>query len=306
MLASPLAFLLPALLTGPASAEPDATSCKTGVHHVELSATTPPEPAQVCISPGQVTLINFDGTLVPGSMTLDGVDRFTQAEPGASSLKLVPSEKLAAGERLRLTVRFKDTAAPTSAAFQLIVHPTLAEPLVDVHRQTRPVESFHQELRAREEQVRQLEEENARLRGQNAAPGGLAGLHALSLLDMRAFAARDNSKSAKASKTSALHVDGPVASFRATGRVAVTARLVNPEGMAPWTAHDARLALEGRKGVELKVLEVWPRAAIPPGDWLTLVVEAETSGMESQGPFTLRIWEAEGGRTAIIHGVMLP
>ncbi|MFP2926117.1 DUF2381 family protein [Pyxidicoccus sp. 3LG] len=217
-----------------------------------------------------------------------------------------PSEKLAAGERLRLTVRFRDTAAPTSAALMLVVHPALAEPLVDVHRQIRPVESFRQELGAREEQVRQLEEENARLRAENAAPGGLAGLHALNLLDEEAFAARDNSKSAKASPTSALRLDGPVASFRAAGRVAVTTGLVNPEGAAPWTVQDATLALEGRKGVELKVLQVWPRASIPAGKLLTVVVEADVSNVDSKGPFTLRLWEAEGGRMAIIHGVMLP
>lgn len=280
--------------------------CQTGVQHVELPATATAENARVCVSHGQTTLINFDGALVPGSLALDGADRFTQVEPGPSSLKLVPSEKLAAGERLRLTVRFQDAAAPTNAVLLLVVHPAQATPLVDVHRLTRSVESFRQELGVRDEQLRQLQQENARLRSENAGPGGLAGLHVLGLLDEVAFRVRVDSKSARVSPTSALLLDGVVASFRAAGRVAVTMAFKNPEGAAPWTAQDAKVLLEDRKGAELKVLEVWPREPIPPGGTLTMVVEAELLDVKAQGPFTLRLWEAEGGRTAIVQGVMLP
>ncbi|MFP2904232.1 DUF2381 family protein [Pyxidicoccus sp. 3LFB2] len=306
MPASSLALLLPALLTGPASAEPGTLSCHTGVHHVELPATAPAEPARVCVSPGQTTFINFDGALVPDSLTLASKERFTLAEPGTSSLKLVPSEKLAAGEQLRLTVRFQDAAAPTSAALLLVVHPAQATPLVDVHRQTRTVESFRQELGARDEQLRQLQQENARLRSESTGPRGLAGLHALGLLVFESFEATDSSMSAKASPASALRLDGAVESFRAAGRVAVTLRLRNPEGAAPWTAQDAKVVLEERKGVELKVLEVWPREPIHPGGTLKMVVETELSDVTTQGPFTFRLWEAEGGRAAIVQGVMLP
>jgi uncharacterized protein (TIGR02268 family) len=306
VLASRLAFLLPVLVTGPASAETKLMPCQTGIHHVELSATATGEPPLACISPGQTTLINFDGALVPGSLALDGADRFTLVEPGTSSLKLVPSERLAAGEQLQLTVRFRDTAAPTSATLRLLVHPAQAEPLIDVHRQTRTVESFRQELRVLGETVRQLQEENARLHAESAGPGGLSGLHALDLLDDNAFRAREFSASVKAAPANALRLDGPSSSFRVAGRVAVKLRLLNPEGAAPWTAQDASLVLESRKGVALKVLEVWPRGPVLPGKWLTLVVEAEVTGVDSQGPFTLRLWEAEGGRTVIVRGVMLP
>lgn len=306
MPASPLALLLPVLLTGTASAEPEAMPCLAGVQHVELPTTATLEPVQVCISPGQTTLVNFDGALAAGSLTLDGQDRFTQAEPGPSSLKLVPSEKLAAGERLRLSVRFQDAAAPTSAALILVVHPAQATPLVDVHRQTRTVESFRQELGARDEQLRQLRLENARLLAESTGPKGLAGLHALGLLDETAFRARDNRKSARAPPASALLLEGATASFRTGGRVAVKLFLANPNNAAPWTAQGAKMALEDRKGVELQVLEVWPREPIPPGRTLMMLVEAEVGNVSAQGPFTLRLWEAQGGRTAIIQGVMLP
>ncbi|WP_256445491.1 DUF2381 family protein [Pyxidicoccus parkwayensis] len=299
-------MLLPVLLTGSASTEPGSMQCQAGVQHVELLATASEAPTGVCISPGQTTLINFDGALVPASLALDGEDRFAQAEPGPSSLKLVPSEKLAAGERLRLTVRFQDAAAPTSAALLLVVHPVQATPLVDVHRQTRTVESFRQELGARDEQLRQLQQENARLRAESTGPKGLAGLHALGLLNEKAFGASTDWKSARAAPSSALVLDGAVASFRAGGRVAVKLFLRNPPNAAPWTAQGAKMVLEDRKGVELQVLEVWPREPIPPGRTLMMLVEAEAGDVSAQGPFTLRLWEAEGGRTAIIQGVMLP
>jgi uncharacterized protein (TIGR02268 family) len=305
MPASLLALLL-VLLTGPASAEPGVTTCLTGVQHVELPSATTAEPARVCISPGQTTLINFDGTFIPGSLSLDGEGRFTLVESGRSSLKLVPSEKLAAGEQLRLTVRFLDAAAPTSAALLLVVHPAQATPLVDVHRQTRTVESYRQELGARDEQLRLLQQENARLRSESNGPRGLAGLHALGVLVGEPFKTRDSSKSAKVAPTSTLLLGGTLQSFRAADRVAITLRLRNPKDAAPWTAHGAKVVLEGRKGVELKVLEVWPREPIPPGGTLKLVVEAELTDADVQGPFTFRLWEAEGGRTAIIQGVMLP
>ncbi len=266
----------------------------------------PMEPIRVCISPGQTTLINFDGPLAPNSLALDGKERFTLAEPGPSSLKLVPSEKLAVGEQLRLTVRYLDAAAPTSAALMLVVHPAQATPLVDVHRQKRTVESFRQELGTRDEQLRQCQQEATRLRSESTGPKGLAGLHALGLLDDEAFKARDSSKSTSVSRASPLLLDGAVLSFRAAGRVAVTLRLRNPESAPPWTVQDAKAVLEDRKGVELRVLEVWPREPIPPGGTLKMVVEAELSDVTVQGPFTIRMWEAEGGRTAIVQGVMLP
>ncbi|QSQ24394.1 DUF2381 family protein [Pyxidicoccus parkwayensis] len=307
MPASFLVLLLPVLLSGPVSAEPAFKPCQTGVHHVELPVTVPEEPVQVCISPGQTTIINFDGALVSGSLSLEGADRFTLAEPGLSTLKLVPSEKLAVGERLRLTVRFQDAAAPTSAALLLVVHPAQATPLVDVHRQSRTVESFRQELGARDAQLRQCQEENTRLRAESTSAHGLAGLQALGLLRIDTpFEARDNSKSAKGSPASALLLGGIVRSFRAAERVAVTMSLRNPEGAAAWTAQGAKIVLEDKRGVELKVLEVWPREPIPPGRTLKLVVEAEAPDVNAKGPFTLRLWEAEGGRTAIVQGVMLP
>ncbi len=299
-------LLMTALLTGAAWAERASPPCQTGIRHIELPATAAAEPAQVCISPGETTLINFDGALAPGSMALEGAERFTQAEPGPSSLKLVPSEKLTAGERLRLTVRFQGNAAPSSATLLLIVHPAQADPLVDVHRLTRTVESYHQELRARDAQLHQLREENARLRAENGGPGGLAGLHAAGLLDNKSYMARDSTASVRVPSASALFLNGPVLSFRAGSRVAATMDLRTPEGTAPWLVQGARMTLEGKKGVELKVLKIWPTEPILPGKTLSIAVEAEAPGAPLQGPFTLRLWEASGGRTAIIQGVMLP
>jgi hypothetical protein len=37
-----------------------------------------------------------------------------------------------------------------------------------------------------------------------------------------------------------------------------------------------------------------------------VVVEAEATKKEAQGPFTLKLWEAGGQRSAIVEGVVFP
>jgi uncharacterized protein (TIGR02268 family) len=96
-------------------------------------------------------------------------------------------------------------------------------------------------------------------------------------------------------------------SYRASGRVAVRLWLENPEGAAPWTAQGAALTLEGRRGAALRVLPVWQNAPILPGARGVVVVEAEaTEENDARGVFTLKLWEAAGGRTVTVCGVAFP
>lgn len=87
----------------------------------------------MCISPGQTTAFSFDSQLAPGSVSVEEAERFTKVEPGPSTLKLVPSEKVPIGRQLRVTVRFADGAAPSSAAFVLVAHAAQSASLVEVH-----------------------------------------------------------------------------------------------------------------------------------------------------------------------------
>ncbi len=281
--ALPAFLLVPLLLAGHELAGSKSAPCQMGVRHVELPAVPLEAPVQVCISPGQTTLINFDGALAPESVGLEGERRFALVDPARSTLKLVPSEKMLPGERFRLTVRFDDTAAPASATLLLVVHAAQAEPLVNVYRQTRTVESFRQQLQAKDEEVRRCQEDNARLRAERSGPGGLAGLLASDLTGETGVAAEEITERITRHPASALTVLRTHA-YRAATRVAVRLRLENPAGAAPWAAEGASLVPAGRQGVELKVLSVWQEAPIAGGAAGKLVVEAEAPAPQAEAP----------------------
>jgi uncharacterized protein (TIGR02268 family) len=307
MPALPLVLLASLLLTGPAVALPAAGPCQTGVRHVEVPELPQEDAPQVCVSPGQTTVLDFDDAFVTGSVALEEEERFTLVDPARSTLKLVPSERLRPGERLRLTVRFPGTASPASATLLLVVHAAMAEPLVHVHRMARAADSYRQELAVAKEEVRRCQEDIARLRAEQNIPGGLAGLLASGVLgdDAEGVLSADLSERIQWLPSSALSVTLAHA-YRAPGRVALRLRLENPAGAAPWAAEGATLAQAGRTGAALKVLTVWQRALIPGGGFDMLVVDAEAPENELQGPFVLKLWEAGGTRTVTLGGVTFP
>ncbi len=301
MPASPHVLLLAlVLLAGPALADP----CLT-VRHIEVSAESSGEAQPVCISPGRTTVFSFDAPLAPGSVTLEGAEGFSMVDPGASTLKLVPSEKVPLGKALRVTVRFADSAVPSSATFMLVTHAEEAASLVEVHRQTRTAESYKQELKAMEEEARQLREEIARLRADKTGPGGLRGLLAAGAMKKEGVASKNLTESLTESPTNPLGA-GEVMGYRSASRVALEVALTNPKGAPTWTAEGATLTLEGKRGVSLKVLPLWQDAPIPPGESERVVVEAEATAEEARGTFTLKVWEEGGTRTVTLGGVTFP
>jgi uncharacterized protein (TIGR02268 family) len=277
----------------------------TGVRHIEVSMASSGVAHPVCISPGQNTLFSFDADLAPGSLSLEGGDGFTKVEPGVSTLKLVPSEKVPLGKPLKLTVRFADNAAPSSAAFVLVAHGAQAEPLIEVHRQTRTVESYQQEVRAMREEARQLREEVARLRADKAGPGGFAGALLSGAVGQDGVASQNLTQRLKEPPTNPLRVQ-LIIGFRSTGRMALDLWLGNPEGAQAWTAEGAALALESKRSGPPRVLTVWQEAPIPPGQSGRVVVEAEPLPDGVRGPYTLKLWEAGGERTVTLGGVTFP
>ncbi len=94
--------------------------------------------------------------------------------------------------------------------------------------------------------------------------------------------------------------------YHSASRVALKVELNNPEGSPSWTAEDATLTLEGKRGVGLKVLPVWQDGPIAPGGRQFVVVEAEATAEEARGTFTLKMREEGGTRTVTIGGVTFP
>jgi uncharacterized protein (TIGR02268 family) len=303
VLALPPAILLVLVLSGPVAAAPEAVTCSGGVRHIELPAEPSGELLTTCISPGRTTLFSFDAELLPESLSLEGSDDFARVEVGPSTLKLMPSEKLSAGARRRVRVSFKDGAAPRSAVFVLAVQAAQADPLVNVYRQARSVESYQQELAELEAEARRCREENTQLRGEKTGPGGLVGLRAAGIMDASGVASRDIFTSVAQASASVLKVL-EAKMYRSTQRVAVEVLLSVPEEASAWVPEGASLTLQGKKGVELKVLKLWsPAPSEPERKGRRVFVEAEAPAGTVTGPFTLKLWDASGARTVTLTGV---
>jgi hypothetical protein len=87
-------------------------------------------------------------------------------------------------------------------------------------------------------------------------------------------------------------------------RLAVAQQLRN-HGSTPWTPGGA--VLVGPKGEEWKVLGVWTKEPIAPGEKRGIGVEVEVPEEVARGTFTLKLWsqEASGGGE-FFDGVTFP
>ncbi len=102
------------------TAQPRSASWMGGVRVVELPEEPTGQEPEVVISPGLSTTFTFDAELsrAESGKDLVGLEKremFSLVDVGQATLRLTPSDKLVSGARLRLSVRFKDGAAPSAA-----------------------------------------------------------------------------------------------------------------------------------------------------------------------------------------------
>jgi uncharacterized protein (TIGR02268 family) len=301
-----VALVLAVLMTVPARAQPTAEDWQAvGVRRIELRAEASGEAHTVRIRPRLTTTLLFDTPLRRGGVELEGSERFklVALDEAAQVLTLIPPFPSLPGERLKLTVRFADGAAPASATFWLEVHPAWAEQQVEVYRHPRPVESYQQEAREQREHAQRCEAELARARAERQGPGGFAGLiDAGWVVADRGLGALHVTKTTTQRPGEALTVR-QAHSYRAQGQVAVALELSNADSQ-PWTAKGAELV--GPRGERLRVLRVWQPGPVHPGDIERVIVEAEGREADTRGPFVLRLHEAGGARTVTLRGVSFP
>ncbi|RKH35622.1 DUF2381 family protein [Corallococcus praedator] len=297
-------FLL--LLAGEGSALAQSPSPAVGlsVRRIELVSDDAQPVAEVAVSPGLSTVFLFDSEVSREGLTIEGRERFAMVDAGLNTLRLVPSEKISAGERLTLTVRFQDGSAPASATIVLVAHPARSEALIEVYRHRRGVETYQEEVRQARIEAEQCKEENARLRAERSAPDGVTGLISTSVLNGRGLDFRDVTKGVTLGPggAAAKHY---VNTYRAARRVAVEVGLKSVGDAQPWTAKGA--TLRGKANEELKVLQVWqsgPLGSAP--DVQRVVVEAESASESPQGPFTLKLWDADVRRTVTLGNITFP
>ncbi|MFP2923765.1 DUF2381 family protein [Pyxidicoccus sp. 3LG] len=307
---SSVALVALTLLLGmTASAAVPPASWNAGVRQLELPAEPTGDEPEVHISPGLSTTLAFDAELLrdkegQDTVALEKRESFVLVDAGQATLRLLPSDTLKSGERLRLVVRFKDGAAPTFAAFTLVVHPARAERLLEVSRATRTTASYQREAKEAKVEAQRCHEELERERAERGGPGGLLGLIAAGQMDNTGVSTRWLIEAVTKSPGNVL-MTLEVYSYRAAGRVAVELVMENPQGEQPWSTAGAMLT--DRTGMELKTLPVWQRGFVETDRKRQhIVVEALATREEAQGTFTLKLWEAGAGRTVTLSGISFP
>ena len=301
----PVSLLVLALVTGlgaTAAAQPQPPSLATGVRRIELHSAAASAEPEVHIRPGVSTVVIFDMKLgrEPAGRLQVALERsaaFTRVEMGESFLLLLPSEVLKAGDRLPLTVRFEEGAAPPQATFVLVVSGERADRLVEVSLKSSPVESQPLEVRKAWAAVRQCQEELSRIQ---AAPGSMTSLLLSRVLADGGVVTRKLVDVATRWQHVAFTAK-QLRTYRAERRVVVELSLQAREPGAPWTARNASLA--GSRGEVLKTLSVWQDQPVAPDEPSRILVEAEADESLSPESWTLWLSEDGGGRALVLSGI---
>jgi uncharacterized protein (TIGR02268 family) len=164
------------------------------------------------------------------------------------------------------------------------------------------MDSIQAELKKTREENARLHAENERLRVERDRPDGLTGLLSSGMVGQAGMPSQHLTRHITERESNTLR---PLAvmTFRAPGRVAIELFLKNMDAAKAWTPQGANLV--GPKG---EVLEAtfFPAEPIPPGEKRPVWIEVMAPEAQTVGPFTLKVWEADGQRTFVIGNVTFP
>jgi uncharacterized protein (TIGR02268 family) len=305
---SPGALLVLALLAGAAqAAEPAPVSRCAAAPRIDVSADSTGQASEVCVSPDEPTVFVFDSRVAPGAVEFQPEGRLADWAQGKEGLTLhvIPKGDFLPGERVRVTVRFADGAAPASATFWLVGHAARGARRVEVFRQPRAADVLKKERDEAQSEARQCQEDRARLLAERKEPGGLMGaawLERENEVESGEISSGLKQHPANALQTekafSYSHPTGPTV----PGGIAVRLQLLN-SGAEPWTAAGAML--KDATGAEVE-LSAWQASAIAPGTLGFVVVGTERQPGQLACPCTLKLWEAQGPRTVTLGNVTFP
>lgn len=306
---SPSVLLVIALLTGAAQAAelPPVAVCAATVRF-DLAAGVPEEAPEVCASADEPTTFVFDSRVAAGTVEFQPGGRLADWALGQEGLSLhvIPEGDFLSGERVKVTVRFVDGAAPASASFWLVGHVAKGTRRVDVFRQPRPPDVLKKERDEARAEVRQCQEDKARLLAERQEPGGLMG--AAWLEGAGVVAPKNIGRWLRERPANALGLEDAWSySYTPTGETrpasaAVRLRLLNP-GAEPWTLAGA--ALVDSTGEEVELIR-WQQAPIPANGAGAVVVGIEGERAQLGCPCTLKLWEAQGPRSVTLENVSFP
>jgi uncharacterized protein (TIGR02268 family) len=261
----------------------------------------------VCISPDETTTFVIDSRLSAGAVEFQPEGRLADSAQGKEGLTLhvIPKGDFLPGERVRVTVRFADGAAPASATFWLVGQAAKVTRRVEVFREPRPAGALKREAAEARAEARQCQEDKARLLAERKEPGGLMGAAWLERENPVASGfITHNLKQhpANALRTEAARSYSQPKGETHPGSVAVSLQFLNP-GAEPWTAAGAML--KDSTGAEVE-LSAWQESAIAPDSLGFVMVGVEREPGQLACPCTLKLWEAQGPRTATLGNVTFP
>jgi uncharacterized protein (TIGR02268 family) len=295
----PGALLALALLADASgAAEPPRVPECSAISRVDLTGESSEAPG-VCATPEEPVTFVFDSLLPPGAVVVESCNRSVSVAQGDDFVTVYPKRSFLPGERVKLTVRFADDAAPASASFWLVGHAARGARRVEVFRHPRPADALKREAAEAQAEARQCQEEKARLLAERKAPGGLEGV---AWLERTGYVkSKDLWLIVKKHPGNALTTTA-ARSYSHPGSMAVRVELLNP-GAEAWTAAGA--VLKDSTGAEVE-LSAWQEAAIPPGARGIVVVGAGRGAGQLGCPCTLKLWEAQGPRTVTAGNVTFP
>jgi uncharacterized protein (TIGR02268 family) len=258
------------------------------------------------VSADEPTTFVFDSRLPPGAVELLPDNRSMGVAQGDDFVTVNPRREFLPGERVKVTVRFADGAAPASATFWLVGHGGLGARRVEVFRQPRPLDVLEKERDEAQAEARQCQEDKARLLAEREGPGGLMGV---AWLEEAGSLASNNLGSLKRDQPAdalrvlaARNYSHTVTGEASPASVAVRLRLQNPSA-EPWTLAGAALVDSTGQQVELAA---WQQAPIPANDVGAIVVGIEGEAARLDCPCNLKLWEAGGRHTVALENVIFP
>ncbi|ATB28293.1 hypothetical protein MEBOL_001739 [Melittangium boletus DSM 14713] len=261
----------------------------------------------MCASADETTTFVFDSRVAVGTVEFQPGGRLADWALGQDGLSLyaTPKGDYLPGERVKVTVRFADGAAPASASFWLVGHAAKGTRRVYVFRQPRPPDVCGKERDEAQAEARQCQEDKARLLAERQEPGGLMGV---AWLEGAGVVGSDKLGLLTVPPANALILKGAWSySYTPTGEsrpasVAVRLGLLNP-GAEPWTLVGAALVDSTGEQVELAQ---WQEAPIPANGAGAVVVGIEGKPVQLGCPCKLKLWEAGGPRTVTLENVTFP
>jgi uncharacterized protein (TIGR02268 family) len=293
-----------ALLQGSSLLSPSSAVDCQEVQRIELSRTSG-APQEICVSPGLRTRFVFDSQF---TVNLQDEARFVEVIHGRTTLGLLPPGDMGRGERLRLTVYFKEEASSDGVTFVLVARQGQATRQVEVYSDRPSRASFQQEVAQEhandqrlQSRVEQLQHQLELLRAECDDPSGLRRLLVSGEMDAEGIRARRISvKSGPSSKSLLFMVEGHI--YRSSQHVVVAVMLRNASS-EPWTADGALLV--DKHGKNWKAIRIWASSALLPDSSQLVVLEVRARGQELQGDVTVKLWGAES-RGISIHDVPVP